>query len=212
MLFLHLAILVSSNVVVFNHALAPPISSSTFVVKSFPTARTSILMAQRKPFDTRRMKALNNRSDGGGINYHNVVMMLRGGTSDSDGESDDEYDSSTTNEESEEYDDASSDEEKDSTEDDDNVEEEEIDSDIITVEQSDDNNNKKQQPSPEEIVERAQQYTQLSSQSRNLGISTALWASLFFDSILNTAKRAELFPTTTTSAASPAIVSGGASY
>ena len=98
MLFLPLTILVSSNVVVFNHALAPPISSSTFVVKSFPTARTSILMAQRKPFDTRRMKALNNRSDGGGINYHNVVMMLRGGTSDSDGESDDEYYSSTTNE------------------------------------------------------------------------------------------------------------------
>uniref|UniRef100_A0A7S2Q259 Uncharacterized protein n=1 Tax=Skeletonema marinoi TaxID=267567 RepID=A0A7S2Q259_9STRA len=34
----------------------------------------------------------------------------------------------------------------------------------------------------------------LSSQSRNYAIATALWSSLFFDSIINKVKRADLFP------------------
>jgi hypothetical protein len=49
------------------------------------------------------------------------------------------------------------------------------------------------QPTQEQI-ENAQTASQLTSQSRNFGIATALWASLFFDSILNTAKRSHLFP------------------
>lgn len=46
---------------------------------------------------------------------------------------------------------------------------------------------------PQEI-ESARLQAQLSQQSRNFGIATALWSSLFFDSILNKAKRAHLFP------------------
>jgi len=92
--------------------------------------------------------------------------MVRGG---------DIEDNDTTDDESEEYDVST-----DSDEETDSGDEEEIST-------SDD------EPSPQDI-EKAQQYNQLSSQSRNFGIMTALWGSLFFDSILNTVKRAELFP------------------
>jgi len=97
------------------------------------------------------------------------IWMVRGGDIDedtTDHESDDiEYD--TTDDD--EYDESTdSDEEEEATSED-------------------------ESPSPQDI-EKAQQYNQLSSQSRNFGIMTALWGSLFFDSILNTAKRAELFP------------------
>jgi len=95
-----------------------------------------------------------------------IIQMVRGGDIDDD----------TTDDESEEYD-VSTDSDGEETDCDDGEEE--------TT--SDD------EPSPQDI-EKAQQYNQLSSQSRNFGIMTALWGSLFFDSILNTAKRAELFP------------------
>lgn len=45
-----------------------------------------------------------------------------------------------------------------------------------------------------EKVARAEKYAALSSQSRNFGIATALWGSLFFDTVLNKAKRADVFP------------------
>jgi hypothetical protein len=48
-------------------------------------------------------------------------------------------------------------------------------------------------PTPRE-VEIAQRQVALSQQSRNFAIATALWSSLFFDSILNKAKRQYLFP------------------
>ena len=108
-----------------------------------------------------------------------VLMMVRGGgDSDddvSDGESYDEYDPS------------------------DDI----IDAEVISFASSSDDDNddyadtsiKQGDQSDEEKLERAQKHTQLSSQSRNFGIATALWASLFFDTILNTKKRLDLFPT-----------------
>lgn len=51
------------------------------------------------------------------------------------------------------------------------------------------------EPPSQQEIEKAQKQILLSSQSRNFGITTALWSSLFFDTILNKAKRAELFPT-----------------
>ena len=101
------------------------------------------------------------------------IWMVRGGDIDDD----------TTDDESEEYD--VSGDEKEETDSDDEEE---------GTTTSDD------EPTPQDI-ENAQQYNQLSSQSRNFGIMTALWGSLFFDSILNTAKRAKLFP----------VVEGGSS-
>ena len=95
-----------------------------------------------------------------------IIKMVRGG---------DIEDNDTTDDESEEYD-VSSDEE------------EETDSD----DEEEDTTSNDEPPSQD--IEKALQYNQLSSQSRNFGIMTALWGSLFFDSILNTAKRAELFP------------------
>jgi len=43
-------------------------------------------------------------------------------------------------------------------------------------------------------TELIQKRAALSQKSRNFGIATALWSSLFFDSILNKAKRNDLFP------------------
>ena len=48
-------------------------------------------------------------------------------------------------------------------------------------------------PTQEEI-EIARRQVALASQSRNFGIATALWSSLFFDTILNKVKRQHLFP------------------
>ena len=59
------------------------------------------------------------------------------------------------------------------------------DGDIVLEDQS--------KATPEDI-QRAQRQLALSQQSRNFGIATALWSSLFFDTILNKAKRQYLFP------------------
>lgn len=73
-------------------------------------------------------------------------------------------------------------------------------------------------PSPE-AIENATQSLQLSSQARNFAIATTLWASLFFDGILNKAKRATLFPvldaagavsTTATVTAAPSLAATAA--
>lgn len=61
----------------------------------------------------------------------------------------------------------------------------EVEATVDTSEQS--------KPTQNEI-EVAQRQIALSSQSRNFGIATALWSSLFFDSILNKSKRQYLFP------------------
>ena len=60
--------------------------------------------------------------------------------------------------------------------------------------------------SPKEI-ENAKRQASLSQQSRNFGIATALWSSLFFDSILNKAKRLDLFPSVAIGEATSAVVS-----
>ena len=59
-------------------------------------------------------------------------------------------------------------------------------------------------PTPKE-VEIAQRQLSLSQQSRNLGIVTALWSSLFFDTILNKAKRQYLFPVAATGEMTAAV-------
>ena len=48
--------------------------------------------------------------------------------------------------------------------------------------------------SEEAKLERSMLYATLSSQARNMGLTTALWASLMFDTVLNTSKRSQLFP------------------
>ena len=60
----------------------------------------------------------------------------------------------------------------------------------------------------------AQKATQLSQQGRNFGITTALWSSLFFDTLLNKAKRLTLFPvlaaaSNTNTASSTALLASG---
>lgn len=66
------------------------------------------------------------------------------------------------------------------------------------------NNEEPSKPETKDM-EITQRQLSLSQQSRNLGIATALWSSLFFDSILNKAKRQYLFPVAATGEASIAV-------
>ena len=122
-------------------------------------------------------------------------MMVRGGGSDDD--IDDEEGSSTDGE----YD-TSTDEETDSDEE----EKEAVAVDVEVITSDDDSESEAE---TEERLERAQKHSQLSSTSRNFGIATALWASLFFDSMLNNSKRLELFPTAATTLVPTALLASG---
>jgi hypothetical protein len=104
------------------------------------------------------------------------LMIMRGGGNDDDeSESDDyEYDVSSSSDDAEEEITDSSDSEEESDQED---------------TESPDSNDQTE-------IELLQKQADLSQQSRNFGIATALWSSLFFDSILNKAKRIDLFPTT----------------
>ncbi|KAL7541181.1 hypothetical protein ACHAXR_011213 [Thalassiosira sp. AJA248-18] len=117
------------------------------------------------------------------------VMKVRGGgdaddsADDSDGESyDDEYDLSDV-------------------ETDDDATEAEAETGAEVIEASSDSDEDGNTIEDYDALERAQKSAQLSSQSRNFGIATALWASLFFDTILNNAKRMDLFPAALSGAA-----------
>jgi len=131
-------------------------------------------------------------------------------TTDDDGDSSDDTSDDDDDDESYEYDPSSEDETTDTDGDVvEDVEETDLSSDDdeeddIATDDDDDETEasgeeeeeeviQQQQPTQEQI-ENAQTASQLASQSRNFGIATALWASLFFDSILNTAKRSHLFP------------------
>ena len=102
-----------------------------------------------------------------------TIVYVRGG-GDDDSESDGyEYDASSSDGELTDSDD-----------------EEEEEPPLSDAESSDDNEDDKA-----EEIELMQKRAELSQQSRNFAISTALWGSLFFDAILNKAKRNDLFPT-----------------
>jgi hypothetical protein len=102
------------------------------------------------------------------------LMIMRGGGNDDDESESDDY----------EYDVSSSSDEEETTDSSDS--EEESDQDTKSPDSNDQT----------EEIELLQKQADLSQQSRNFGIATALWSSLFFDSILNKAKRIDLFPTT----------------
>ena len=117
---------------------------------------------------------------GDAADTRNIMVMRGGGNDDDESESDDyEYDISSSSDEEEEITDSSDSEADQDTE-------------------SPGSNEKTEE------IELLQKQADLSQQSRNFGIATALWSSLFFDSILNKAKRTDLFPTSAISITIPA--------
>eukprot|EP00986_Skeletonema_menzelii_P008555 scaffold3643_cov132-Skeletonema_menzelii.AAC.5 len=108
---------------------------------------------------------------GGSIKVARCSSLKMRGGGDDDSESDEyEYDVSPSDEELTESDD----------------EEEDVAIDVEVSELDEDEKAKE--------IELMYEQSELQSQSRNFAIATALWSSLFFDSILNKAKRNDLFP------------------
>jgi len=102
--------------------------------------------------------------------------MRGGGDTDSHDEITDDDD---------EYDVSSSDDEEELTDDED-----------LAVHDTEPSNDEEEDDEEEKAKKLELMYKQaeLSQQSRNFAITTALWSSLFFDSILNKVKRVDLFP------------------
>ncbi|KAL9178321.1 hypothetical protein ACHAXT_001749 [Thalassiosira profunda] len=171
---------------VTSHALAPPPSAVARACPSRqrgapPTSAQEAVGAAGScscscsgPFGAMHQHHTSRRVD------RDILVMVRGGDAAEDVADDTESDG-----ESDEY---------DTSDDETLAESEEASSDGDEAPIDDSEEEEANQPSPEKI-ERLQKSVQLSSQSRNFGIATALWASLFFDTLLNTKKRADLFPT-----------------
>jgi len=217
-----LPLLITLNAVSSNHALAPP-SSSAFLVKSLTNTKewtpTSLMMMPPRIVGATPTPLLfgadsGRRANGSRKNNHrhrdcitnnNFLMMVRGGgggedaddttTTDDDDDDDDDGDSSddSDGDESYEYDRTSSSDDETDTDGDDEAEAN-LSSDVEEDDIATDDENEEEINRPtEEQIENARNSSALTSQSRNFGIATALWASLFFDAILNTAKRSDLF-------------------
>jgi len=129
------------------------------------------------------------------IDKGSLLLMVRGGDAKEDDEDGDTSDD-------DEYEDTDVQNYEEMSDDDEHVSSDvEIDDDTLTKDEAEEISEEDAVVGQEKF-ERAQRHSQLSSQSRNFGIATALWGSLFFDIILNKAKRADLFPALIASTAS----------
>ena len=163
----------------FNHALAP--SPASLFTKSPSRKAFLVKTATALPMITSGSVTGLTRTEHAGVRHCNehVIMMVRGG---GDIEDDTDDDDESEDSQSEEYDSDADEDEVESIDDLDAESTEESDDESIDIERA-------------MKIEKLQKQAQLSQQSRNFAITTALWSSLFFDAILNKAKRCDLFPT-----------------
>ena len=188
-MLLLLLILISSNVVL-NHALIAP-SPSSYSSAAVAVRGRALITTLRFPLQGNYYKHPHQHLVNHNDRLSRRVLMVRGG-------GDSNIDDTTDNED--DYINTDSDDD-DATEDGEEYTNNDTSDDEDESAITSDNNkiDEPQSQQQQDIEERRYQLSsQLSSQSRNFGIATALWGSLFFDSILNTAKRTLLFPITTT--------------
>ena len=199
-MLLLLLLLISSNLVL-NHALIAPLPSSYSSAAAAVRGR-ALITTLRFPLQGNYYKHPHQHLVNHNDRLSRRVLMVRGG-------GDSNIDDTTDNEDDYINTDSDDDATEDGEEYTNNDTSDDEDESAITSD-----NNKIDEPQSQQqqdIEERRYQLSsQLSSQSRNFGIATALWGSLFFDSILNTAKRTLLFPITTTQSATTTTAAAAA--